>query len=421
MMNTPYASALVLMLIHGGATLAQDSFSAHLSAADRLFANGSIEAARRKYEELIRTTPGSPEIMERLGYVCHLTGQYREAVEWLVNAGDRNSQRRIRLLAYSAYSLYLMEDYSRALRTLKEVESTDYQYQTAFFSEEQLRQLTETPPHQFEAGVTRTVVAMEMIDPLPVIRVRIGSRTVHAFIDTGGPQFVIDPALAQEEHLRPLSEQVSRGIGGSAEQMVRFAVVGKVALGDIELRNVPVMLLPVRGLSKLFGVQIDAVLGTGTLSQFLPTLDFPGKRLVLRTRSEANREEVRRMEAKARLPFLLDDIHSMYAQCCINHNEPVLLYFDTGLVDDQGAAILTAKERLIDLGIPVPDGSKSGYVDITSVRIGSLERRNVRTLYGSGAQLTYCEYIRPYGLIGHNFLKHYKWTIDFDSRTFLFD
>jgi hypothetical protein len=418
-MNASSALGLALLFIQAGITLAGDSTDVPLNAADQLFAHGSLGAARQKYEALIKAVPSDPAIMERLGYICHLTGQYKEAVEWFDKASSLNPEKRISLLAYTVYSHYLMRDYARAGRALKAVESAGYQYKLALLGVEQLQQLAETPP-QIDARVDRTVVAFEALDPLPIIQIKINSRTVHAFIDTGGPQFGVDAAFAEEEKIQRLSERISHGVAGS-RQKVGFGVARSVALGDVELRNVPVIIVPLRKYSKLFGVQIDAFLDSGTLAQFLPTLDFPRKRLILRTKTPAIREEIRRMAVKAKVSFILDDIHSMYAQCRINDREPVLLYFDSGLVDDQGASILTARDQLVDLGIPVSSDSKSGYADIPRVRVGALERTNVKALYGSGKQLTCCEYIKPCGLIAHNFLKHYAWTIDFDSRVFLFD
>jgi len=408
----------LLILTHTARSEQRDD--ARLKTADHLFARGFVAAARQTYEELLRTGAHRSEVSERLGYLSHLTGHYHEAIGFFDQASNANRKRRVAILAYSVYSHYLVEDYAGALKILKEVESSGYKYETAFFCAEQLQRLTETPPSPPEMRGDRTTVPFESLEPLPVIRVTINSRTVHAFIDTGGPQFAIDPLLAREEHIEVLTEQISRGIGGRRGQKVGFAVIGRLELGGAQLRNVPVTLLPVRGLSEIFGVQIDAVLGTETLARFLPTLDFPRKRLILRAKTEANRQAIRSLKVKARVPFILDDIHSMYAQCRIGGAEPVLLYFDTGLVDDQGAALLTARDRLVDLGVPLPKDSKGGYTDLPTVRVGSLERANVKALYGPGRQVVYCPFLEPYGLIGHNYLKHYSWTIDFDNRMFLF-
>lgn len=414
------AIVAALLSVMTGVMAAENTMDVALEEADYLFARGSVAAARQRYEALLKSAPNSPDVIERLGYVCHVTGEYKRAIELFDKAISLNPGRRTPILAYSVYPRYMLRDYAGALRVLRELESTGYQYKTAFFSTEQLQHLVENPPYRTDGRVDRTTVTFESLDPLPVVAVRIKSRVVHALIDTGAPQLLVDPAFAAEEHIKLLSEQISRGTGGRPGQKVGFAVAESVMLGNLEVRNVPVMLLPVRNFSKLFGVQIDAVLGTETLAQFLPTLDFPGRKLILRTKTKANREEVQSMKAKARLPFVLDDIHSMYAQCRVNEKEPVLLYFDTGVVDE-GASILTGKDRLIQLGIPVPSDSKSGFADIQRVRVGSLERTHVRAVYGPGKQLAYCQYIQPYGLIGHNYLKHYRWTIDFDNRLFLFD
>jgi hypothetical protein len=108
------------------------------------------------------------------------------------------------------------------------------------------------------------------------------------------------------------------------------------------------------------------------------------------------------------------------------------LFLDSGLADS--SAVLLPKQTLDYVGVPIPPtitnpkgvGGLGGNFPVGSFKIaqcklGPLEQDNLTGLYGVFPPELYlsCEFIID-GIVSHQFLKKYKWTIDFDSMKMLF-
>ena len=122
----------------------------------------------------------------------------------------------------------------------------------------------------------------------------------------------------------------------------------------------------------------------------------------------------------------------MYAQCFINDVGPVLMNFDSGMADEQGASLKLSGAALAALGIEKPPLTEEGvggagtfrfgYVEVDTVRVGELVRHEQKASYSADYMGSVGPFgFRSFGMVSHHFLKHYKWTIDFDKRLFLFE
>ena len=392
-----------------------------LKKVDGLYAQGQFDTARVQYEVVLARTPNDPHVIERLGFIHFFKGEYPRAIERFQEVIRLHPPRRRLMLAYTAFAHYHLRHYSQVVEIMGEVGNLN------LLNAEQLRLLAAEAPYRIESKTRTATIPFLQVDPLPVIRIRVNSRPIDVLIDTGAAQLVLDPEFAREAGIGPVSRQGVAGAAGGKTAAVAYGMAGSVSLGRVSLRNVPVWILPTRGFSEGFGSTIQGILGTEILRQFLPTLDFPGKQLVLRPRGTALRRTPRTL-----VPFLIDGIHYLYAPCVLNDGEPVLMNFDSGLADDQGAALDLSGAALGELGIPKPDLTHHGlggggaftygYADVDSVRVGDLVQRKIRATYtGREGHLVSPAGYKHYGLVSHNFLKHYRWTIDFDKRVFLFE
>jgi hypothetical protein len=107
---------------------------------------------------------------------------------------------------------------------------------------------------------------------------------------------------------------------------------------------------------------------------------------------------------------------------------------DSGLASSE-ASLLLPKQTLDYLGIPIPPtelipenkgglgggGFQVGRFTIDCLNVGLLRHSNIVGLFGVFPPQLYqgCEFIID-GIVSHQFLKKYKWTIDFDSMKILF-
>lgn len=107
----------------------------------------------------------------------------------------------------------------------------------------------------------------------PRVAVEIDGRPFEAKIDTGGDLFTLDAATAAALGVVPVASFTGTFADGAPGAM-GYGRLSEVAIAGVTVRDVPVS---ISGLHQ-------PVIGTGFLRQFLPTLDYPGRRLLLRPR-----------------------------------------------------------------------------------------------------------------------------------------
>jgi hypothetical protein len=205
----------------------------------------------------------------------------------------------------------------------------------------------------------------------------------------------------------------------------------------VTIYDVPVMILATKRFTLDPKYPLSAIFGTALMRQFLGTIDYRNRKIVLRERTPDNGRAVRSaLEGRlaAEVPFVLDATHLMHARGSLNEKEDLTYFIDSGLAMDAGfsAPIQTLRYA----GIPVPEtkvpegglgggGGKfaTGSFPIKSLTLGPLRQTGVRGEYGARPPESYWDrgFIAD-GLLSHGFLKQYgSWTIDFDSMTYLFE
>jgi hypothetical protein len=175
--------------------------------------------------------------------------------------------------------------------------------------------------------------------------------------------------------------------------------------------------------------------GTSVLRQFLSTMDYPHGKLVLRERSEES-ARILRDEVTGRvvddIPFYLQGTHFLLAHGSLNGYKGLLFHIDSGLAGD--AAFGAPRETLEYVGIPIPDtevhegsvgggggGFAAGVFPIAELGLGDLAQHDLIGSFGALPPGSYWAlgFILD-GLISHNFLRAYAWTLDFDSMRMVF-
>ena len=163
------------------------------------------------------------------------------------------------------------------------------------------------------------------------------------------------------------------------------------------------------------------VIGTSFLGRFMPTLDYPAARLVLRHRDAEPEDGVG-------VPFRIAATHLLLVDGDLN-GVPMTFLVDSGLRDEQGAAFAAPAATLAAAGIAVPatvperGNSGAGAVTlelgrfpIPRLAVGPLVQEDVVGLYGAFPP----GLGRIDGLVSHGFLRHYRWTIDVTRMTMRF-
>jgi predicted aspartyl protease len=263
-------------------------------------------------------------------------------------------------------------------------------------------------------------------EPLPLVSVRVnGGDEVTFFIDTGGSEVALDREFAQELGL-PHFGEVQGTFSGGEHADVGQARIESLTVGDWTIKNLPVATLALRQLSAGFGVKrIDGCIGTTLLYHFLATLDYPRGELVLRRKTAQSRKEFAAASSGngVAVPFWIASDHFMVGWGRVETIPPALLFVDTGLA---GAGVKLAESVIKQAGIKLEEdkasegaggGGKLKIVPYTVRRLsfGDIQEDNVAGLYDGPFPWENTFGFHLAGMVGHDFLKPYAVTFDFET------
>ena len=194
-----------------------------------------------------------------------------------------------------AEAFYRRDDFQKAAASLNGVEvSTNKlitsQYPTLNIAK--LESFNDQTPYEVHGDGQTTRLKFLKTDPLPLVSLRVnGSDEVTFFVDTGGPEVVLDTEFAKELGL-PQFGEVRGTFSGGQHADVQQSRIESLTVGDWTIKNLPIATLALRQLSEGLGVKsIDGCIGTNLLYHFLATLDYPHGGLVLRRKTAKNLEQ----------------------------------------------------------------------------------------------------------------------------------
>jgi predicted aspartyl protease len=328
-----------------------------ITRADSLFRAGQFAQAEQIYADVLAADAKCYEAVVRLGEIALLGNRFPEAERFLRKGLEiRPDDNKPKSLLAEVY--YRQDCFEQAAALQREVGREAVADKLASFKG--------LVPNQLVGDAAETRIAFEQTDPLPVIKARMnGGDEVHLLIDTGAAELYLDPQFA--ESVGAVVTGSAKGVyAGGKQATTGQGRIESIRLGDFELRNVPVLLLPTRHLP--FGppgARIEGVLGTAVLHHFFSTLDYPHGQLVLRRKTDKARAELDQLAKSPGthvVPFWMAGSHFIVAWGRVNDAEPCLLFVDTGLA---GGGLTcqesTVKSAGIDLnGVPAREGIGGG-------------------------------------------------------------
>ncbi|MFA6959022.1 MAG: retroviral-like aspartic protease family protein [Thermoanaerobaculia bacterium] len=273
-------------------------------------------------------------------------------------------------------------------------------------------------------GVKDTVLRMEHRTPeIPRVEVRINEARVMGIVDSGAVMTIVSDRLAAEAKLRSLGDFTGTFYGLLGEPIeVRFAIVEHLAIGDLVIDSVPVAIMAGEKM-KFFTLNrtpfhIDLLLGANLLREFRIGLDF-----------ESSEASFHHLAADERIPapdqnlFILNA--KPYVHGSLNGQGWFLYQLDTGSEITYLNSVEISRWKLQNRFAMMYQGAelqglggatKRGVmVDDVAVGLGAWQGTfKTLPLYSS-------EKSGAIGLIGENFLKHFRLTIDFGSMKLSLD
>jgi hypothetical protein len=398
-----------------------------IESAKRLFQAGKFADAGKLYSQIVAQNPKDHSAILQLGRIALLSNQLDDAQKWLEKAmalQPGNADPKVML----AEAFYRRDDFQKAAAALNGVDVKSNKLvieQYPALNVAKLESFKGQTPYELHGNGTSTRVKFLKTDPLPVLNVRVnGGKEVTFFIDTGGSEIALDTDFAKELRV-PQFGAVQGTFSGGQHADVQQGRIESLAIGDWTIKNLPAVMLPLRQLSEGFGVkQIDGIIGTTLFYHFLATMDYPHGELVLRRKTAENLEQLKKSPAKrVVVPIWMASDHFMIGWGRVETLRPTLLFVDSGLM---GAGVKLAESVIKEAGIKLDESKATegagggGTLKIVPYTVhqlsfGDIKEENVPGLYDGPFPWENMFGFYLAGMIGHDFLKPYAVTFDFQN------
>lgn len=255
--------------------------------------------------------------------------------------------------------------------------------------------------------------------PLLTVPVSVDGRGPFPFVvDTGAGPTLLAPGLARELGIEAAAES-KQGQGVAHRAAVRFARVQSLRLGTEERRDFGLAIAEdVDRIAAVVGGRLDGVLGHSFFGRYAVTVDYPAGTLRLDESAVPAPGDVVvpfRLAAAGK-PLLVVDAE-------LDGGGGFALAVDTGasttLLDPETA------QRLGIATVPIPAVTGAGGTmetragTLRSLKLGGAEQRDLAVVVASIAGLNAALGTRLDGIVGYNFLRHYRVTIDYRGERLL--
>ena len=275
------------------------------------------------------------------------------------------------------------------------------------------------------AGEAQTSVPITIIGNRPVIELRVNGRDEprRFVLDTGSGISVISEETAKNLRIEPVTRGgFAKGIGGDGRFEIVYGFLKEIAIGDVEIKNVPVYIRKFHN----DGSNIDGYIGLSLISKFLTTLDYGGLTFTLTKRES---DEADAAVNSVSLPLRLTSSGFLSGEVQVEGiAEPLNFIVDTGasvsvISDDvansnsMSGFVKTEKMRVI--------GSAGVTDDVPSfllprVSFGSHSRTSITAIALDLDMINEASGFEQAGILGGNFLRNYRMTFDFKNSKVTF-
>lgn len=412
-------SVLVIVSISVVADLrASTNLNVLETKAWKAWENGDIDLAAEVAVKLVETESYATMGQHILFLKAFVTGKYEEALR-IYKKIDPTYSKYTELNKTVIHALRHLGRYSEAEKFAQRQGQEKHVL-------EFLKMLKENP---LEVSLDKlTVIPFakgQLHEFFPDFEVEINGEKVIAYVDTGGTFLHMAPARAEKLGIELIPG--GKAFHGSREVDIYHGIANTLRIGDAVLKNVPV-----GALASLVGQENFIIFGTNVLQQFLSTLDYPNKRLILspRDNSQFRKEHLAMLPMnQIKIPFFMGGDHYMFVRGGMGDHRDLNFFIDSGLVSlhpgKEGirqAAFSATPNSFIKWGFKQEEVEKRVFDSHLPLILGPLEQKGHLVLAGREEKDYWGKFegVRIDGLLSHAFLKQYVWTIDFTERIYIF-
>ncbi len=388
-----------------------------LKSANDLFNQGKFENAREIYSRIRSQGTKNYEIVKQLGKIALFSNHFKEAENFLKEAiilEPKKEEPKILLTEV----FYRQDKFQEVVSLLQQIGKEE--------EVKRFKSFKGILPNQIKGDVEFTKIDFIKTDPLPIIKLKVNEdKVVNFFIDTGAAETILDKKFAEDLGVEIFFSRKGT-FAGAKKASVQFGKINSITLGEFTIKNLPVVILPVRHFSELVfgGTEVDGIIGTTLFYHFITTMDYVEGELILRRKNKTNLSKIDQ-EIKEKkmfeIPFWMAGDHYIVAWGRVNKSKPLLFFVDTGLA---GGGFTcpesTIKEAGIDLltdqaSVGVGGGGKVQTIPfiVDKLSLGAVVEYNIRGVFTGGTSLNEVLGFQIGGIISHMFFRKYALTFDF--------
>ena len=269
------------------------------------------------------------------------------------------------------------------------------------------------------AGEAETSVPITVVGNRPVIQMNINGREkpMKFVLDTGSGISVISDETAKALRIEPIARGgFAKGIGGDGRFEIVYGFLRQVAIGRIQIRNVPVY---IRKFHSDSAEEIDGYIGLSLISKFLTTIDYGGLEFSL-TKHEPDQSEA--VGNSVSVPLRLTSSGFLSGEVQVEgFEEPLNFIVDTGasvsVISDDVANSTTASgfvrtEKMRVIGSAGITDDVPSFL-LPKVSFGSHSRTSITAIALDLDMINEASGFEQAGILGGNFLRNYRMTFDF--------
>ena len=360
------------------------------------FYENKIEFSLANLEQAVYREPTEPDYLFALGQISARAERYQESAEayrrFLSVSNDMDTDRRARIKGLISFLTFLGTKTSL--------------YDTG--------------------GESQTSVPFQLVGNRPVIKVKINNSDdyLNFVLDTGSGISVISETTAKRLGIgRVTRGGFAKGIGGDGRFEIIYGFLREVAVGDVEIRNVPVYIRKFHSTNE----NIDGYIGLSLISKFLTTIDY-GK-LTFDLQKKGTLLSADAIENNVSLPLRLTSSGFLSGEVRLEGiDNPLNFIVDTGasvsVISDDLAGMQEVSRYVQDEKMRVI-GSAGITEDVPSfmlprVTFGSHSRESVSAIALDLDLINEASGFQQAGILGGNFLRNYRLTFDFKNSKVIF-
>ena len=381
------------------ATLDSRESLAYGGAAEVDYYEGRLNESRRKALVAVRLDPNEPDYVITYARASSRAEDFKEAADayelFLEISPESDSERRDRIRGLIAF----------------------------------YRRLSGLRVHQLVGTEVSELPFYLGSDRRPYIRVKLNGRTAVFVIDTGSGFTVISQEAAKSFGVSEIAKGgKSQGVGGTGKFPIVYGLIRSLEIGSSTVRMVPCFIRTFHGdVGRPSEERADGFIGLSILSHFIAELDYNERMLRLDRRSESSLPPAG--AGITVIPFRTTQNGLISIEAELDGKKTINAILDSGASSMVISTAAVERLKMDDQIIKGETRSVIGAAGVTpnvemlfirNCRVADLHQSNLNALILDLTALNETSGFEQSGILGGDFLRHFRLTIDFSRAQLAF-